>query len=412
MKTRAKVWRHQLSCCLRCRLQWSRRLAWPTGTSCAGQAALTWPPCRLSDGSPLPSLSALARCAAAVSISFKGPRRHWLTVLSLSRAACGCTSVHGRNRHAPNHLLTTLPPAPSLSTVSSALSLPQWLNVGIYRAIGHAGVYYGFKLGHTVPWVSGFPFNVVAHPQYVGSVATVLGGAALVSTGLPGPAALRLRACEPGLPCSACAAPVPGGAALCPASSLVLASPLPGGLLAAVFTAWTVRAAWWSPASSVHSAKKCAPACCAVATGSGAIAGPAEALRCHRRQRSASPLGRPAGVDAGAAGAGAAGPLLVAALPGNSHPGGQVPRGLSGPTSCGVGVTKLCMLGSCRRLQVDPAQGLLPAWTGYAPCMRLGCTAIAARMPPVRGAAATQFSPVRARALASGIAIFGTACST
>ncbi len=37
----------------------------------------------------------------------------------------------------------------------------QWLNVGIFQAIGHAGVYYGFKLGHTIPWVDGFPFNVV-----------------------------------------------------------------------------------------------------------------------------------------------------------------------------------------------------------------------------------------------------------
>lgn len=37
----------------------------------------------------------------------------------------------------------------------------QWLNIGIFQAIGHAGVYYGFKLGHTIPWVDGFPFNVV-----------------------------------------------------------------------------------------------------------------------------------------------------------------------------------------------------------------------------------------------------------
>jgi protein-S-isoprenylcysteine O-methyltransferase Ste14 len=57
----------------------------------------------------------------------------------------------------------------------------QWLNLGIFHAIGHAGVYYGFKLGHTIPWVDGFPFNVVSHPQYVGSVATLLGMAALVS---------------------------------------------------------------------------------------------------------------------------------------------------------------------------------------------------------------------------------------
>lgn len=28
--------------------------------------------------------------------------------------------------------------------------LLQTLNVGIFRAIGHVGVYYGFKLGHQV----------------------------------------------------------------------------------------------------------------------------------------------------------------------------------------------------------------------------------------------------------------------
>ena len=56
----------------------------------------------------------------------------------------------------------------------------QALNIGIYRAIGHEGVYYGFKLGHTIPWHDGFPFNLVPHPQYVGSVLTVWGVVALV----------------------------------------------------------------------------------------------------------------------------------------------------------------------------------------------------------------------------------------
>lgn len=55
-----------------------------------------------------------------------------------------------------------------------ALALPmfvmgQVLNVGVYRAIGKEGVYYGYKLGVHVPWVSGFPFNVFRHPQYVGA---------------------------------------------------------------------------------------------------------------------------------------------------------------------------------------------------------------------------------------------------
>eukprot|EP00053_Salpingoeca_punica_P004988 m.52089 g.52089 ORF g.52089 m.52089 type:complete len:184 (-) comp13038_c0_seq1:387-938(-) len=49
----------------------------------------------------------------------------------------------------------------------------QALNGGIYKAIGETGVYYGFKLGYSIGWHEGFPFNVVAHPQYVGSVLSV-----------------------------------------------------------------------------------------------------------------------------------------------------------------------------------------------------------------------------------------------
>ena len=49
------------------------------------------------------------------------------------------------------------------------------------------GVYYGTKLGKTVPWCTGFPFNIVSHPQYVGSVMTVLGVTTLLWTqGPPG----------------------------------------------------------------------------------------------------------------------------------------------------------------------------------------------------------------------------------
>ncbi len=43
------------------------------------------------------------------------------------------------------------------------------------QAIGKVGIYYGFKLGHSVPWFTGFPFSVVPHPQYVGSVLSVWG---------------------------------------------------------------------------------------------------------------------------------------------------------------------------------------------------------------------------------------------
>lgn len=51
----------------------------------------------------------------------------------------------------------------------------QVLNYGVYKALGKNGVYYGVKLGRPIPWVNGFPFNVVSHPQYVGTAATIWG---------------------------------------------------------------------------------------------------------------------------------------------------------------------------------------------------------------------------------------------
>lgn len=62
----------------------------------------------------------------------------------------------------------------------------QSLNVGIFQAIGHDGVYYGFKLGRKIPWVTGWPFDSVSHPQYVGSVLTIWGFVALVLGQYPG----------------------------------------------------------------------------------------------------------------------------------------------------------------------------------------------------------------------------------
>ena len=51
----------------------------------------------------------------------------------------------------------------------------QGLNLAIYRAIGKSGVYYGYRLGEEVPWVTGFPFSVMSHPQYSGVCLSVIG---------------------------------------------------------------------------------------------------------------------------------------------------------------------------------------------------------------------------------------------
>mmetsp|Transcript_4203 Transcript_4203/g.9021 ORF Transcript_4203/g.9021 Transcript_4203/m.9021 type:complete len:232 (+) Transcript_4203:22-717(+) len=59
----------------------------------------------------------------------------------------------------------------------------QALNLSIYRAIGKDGVYYGFKLGHPVPWCTDFPFNAgFRHPQYVGGMLSQLGVFSLLAT--------------------------------------------------------------------------------------------------------------------------------------------------------------------------------------------------------------------------------------
>lgn len=55
------------------------------------------------------------------------------------------------------------------------------LNSLVYRKLGYNGVYYGFKFGHKVEWNTGFPFNVVRHPQYVGSLLSFAGLGCLVA---------------------------------------------------------------------------------------------------------------------------------------------------------------------------------------------------------------------------------------
>lgn len=184
------------------------------------------------DFAAVPPLSWIA-FAVLVGFGQVGCSRHYrpqraMLIFSPHFEAWDHACIYGNMRlhaHAPAHPPHNPAAAPTAANpdrwplqVASTAFLLQWLNVGIFNAIGHAGVYYGFKLGHTVPWVSGFPFNVVAHPQYVGSVATVLGGAALVSwvllvRALPHPAsrasgmaaalghaALARRACHAGFP--------------------------------------------------------------------------------------------------------------------------------------------------------------------------------------------------------------------
>jgi methylene-fatty-acyl-phospholipid synthase len=58
----------------------------------------------------------------------------------------------------------------------------QTLNALVYKHLGHDGVYYGFKFGKKVPWVTAFPYSHMRDPQYIG---TLLSLAAAWTIGFP-----------------------------------------------------------------------------------------------------------------------------------------------------------------------------------------------------------------------------------
>jgi len=67
------------------------------------------------------------------------------------------------------------------------MGVGQAFNVGIYKAIGTNGVYYGNRFGAELgPWVTGFPFNMPGvmgrHPQYFGVLCTMWGIVILIAT--------------------------------------------------------------------------------------------------------------------------------------------------------------------------------------------------------------------------------------
>lgn len=104
---------------------------------------------------------------------FAGKILQQVALLSWAADAAG-TTVQGLLQQASNE---------QWALFAVLLGAGQYLNAGIYKAIGKDGVYYGFKLGRPVPWATGFPFNLgFRHPQYVGSVLSQLGMVAPLAT--------------------------------------------------------------------------------------------------------------------------------------------------------------------------------------------------------------------------------------
>jgi len=51
----------------------------------------------------------------------------------------------------------------------------QTLSGLVFYRLGRIAVFFGDRLGYDVQWCEAFPFSVLAHPQYVGSVLTIWG---------------------------------------------------------------------------------------------------------------------------------------------------------------------------------------------------------------------------------------------
>ena len=75
--------------------------------------------------------------------------------------------------------LTAVPPY-LWAASALLLGVGQVLNASAWSALGKAGVCYGFSYpesswGKQVRWVTGWPYNVLDSPQYIGAIATVWG---------------------------------------------------------------------------------------------------------------------------------------------------------------------------------------------------------------------------------------------
>ncbi|MEX1081609.1 MAG: methyltransferase [Halofilum sp. (in: g-proteobacteria)] len=62
-----------------------------------------------------------------------------------------------------------------LSLALLLIAIGQLLNMAVFARLGRAGTFYGVRFGQSVPWVEGFPFSMVSHPQYTGTVLSIWG---------------------------------------------------------------------------------------------------------------------------------------------------------------------------------------------------------------------------------------------
>ena len=62
-----------------------------------------------------------------------------------------------------------------LSIGAALVITGQVLNLSVFVRLGQVGVFYGTRFGCDVPWCRAFPFSILRHPQYVGTVPSIWG---------------------------------------------------------------------------------------------------------------------------------------------------------------------------------------------------------------------------------------------
>jgi methylene-fatty-acyl-phospholipid synthase len=63
----------------------------------------------------------------------------------------------------------------ALGLGGALLVVGQILNVSVFYRLGKVGVFYGNKFGYAIPWCDAFPFSLLAHPQYAGTLLSIWG---------------------------------------------------------------------------------------------------------------------------------------------------------------------------------------------------------------------------------------------
>jgi hypothetical protein len=63
----------------------------------------------------------------------------------------------------------------ALGVGGALIVVGQILNFSVFYRLGKVGVFYGNRLGYQIPWCRAFPFSLLKHPQYVGTVLCIWG---------------------------------------------------------------------------------------------------------------------------------------------------------------------------------------------------------------------------------------------